>query len=117
MDNKVTLTQTRLIVEPVGLDKVWSLKNKLEVPLHHVVGATIDPEILDSSQGLRSPGLHTPGKWAGTYTQAGEKAFINVTRPSIPVVVHLADEQYTHLILGVENPRELVDLINTTIVG
>ena len=35
-----------LVVEMNGLDKLWSLKSKLTIPLAHVRGATVDPGTL-----------------------------------------------------------------------
>lgn len=32
MNNKVTLTDTALVVEPQGLDKMWSLTRSLSIP-------------------------------------------------------------------------------------
>jgi len=32
-----------LYVEMKGIDKVWSLHSKLEIPLVHVAGARVDP--------------------------------------------------------------------------
>lgn len=40
---RVTVTPTELIVEPRGLDKLWSFRRRVVVPLSHVRGATHDP--------------------------------------------------------------------------
>lgn len=115
MNNKVAIVGRTLEVEPQGLDKMWSFTGKLVVPLEHVLGASEDPGILDDAKGLRAPGLHVPGKWAGTYLEHGETTFWNVTRPESPIVIQLKDEHYDRLVLGVEHPRELVDRINAAI--
>ncbi len=67
--NTVTVNQATLIVEPMGLDKLWSFKRRLEIPLAHVRGATFDPGINDEPKGIRWPGLSIPGKWSGTFRQ------------------------------------------------
>ena len=115
MNNKVAIVGQTLEIEPQGLDKVWSFKGKLVVPLEHVLGASEDPGILEDAKGLRSPGLHVPGKWAGTYIEHGEKTFWNVTRPESPIVIQLKGERYDRLVLGVEQPRDLVNQINAAI--
>ena len=115
MNNRVAIVGRTLEVEPQGLDKMWSFKRKLVVPLEHVLGASEDPGILDDTKGLRAPGLHVPGKWAGTYMEHGEKTYWNVTRPESPIVIQLKDEHYDRLVLGVKHPRELVDQINAAI--
>jgi hypothetical protein len=115
MANKVAIVGRTLEIEPQGLDKVWSFKGKMVVPIEHVLGASEDPGILDDAKGIRAPGLHVPGKWAGTFILDGEKTFWNVARPECPVVIQLEGEQYDRLVLGVEHPHDLVDQINTAI--
>ena len=85
MANRVAIVRGNLEIEPLGMDRVWSFTGKLVVPMEHVLGATVDPGILDDAKGLRAPGLHVPGKWSGTFTQHGEKSFWNVVRPEQPV--------------------------------
>ena len=110
--NIVTITPTELIVEPTGLDKLWSFTRKLEIPLAHVRGATFDPGANQEPKGLRAPGLAIPGKWSGTFNRDGDKSFWNVSRPAQTVVVELSDERYDRLVLTVDEPRAIVDAIN-----
>lgn len=56
-----------------------------------------------------------PGKWSGTFVREGEKSFWNVDVPGDTVVIELGDEDYSRLVLTVDNPRELVDAINAAI--
>ncbi|MDH6236415.1 hypothetical protein H4V99_001160 [Cryobacterium sp. CG_9.6] len=58
--NIITLTDTALVVEPQGVDKLWSFTRKLEIPLNHVRGATFDPGANQEPKGLRAPGLELP---------------------------------------------------------
>ena len=57
---RVTVTPTELIVEPRGLDKLWSFRRRIVVPLSHVRGATHDPGMKHEPRGLRAPGLGLP---------------------------------------------------------
>ena len=107
--NIITLTDTMLVVEPQGLDKLWSFTRKLEIPLTHVRGANQEPK------GLRAPGLAIPGKWAGTFNKDGDKSFWNVSAPSETVVIELLDEHYARLVLTVDQPRSVVDAINNAV--
>ena len=113
--NIVTIVDNNLVVEPQGLDKLWSLKRRLEIPLASVRGATFDPGANNEPKGLRAPGLAIPGKWAGTFLRDGERSFWNVSKPGETVVIELANEHYDRLILTVDDPRALVDQINTAI--
>ena len=115
MSNIVTVTDTTLTVEPQGLDKLWSFTSKLEIPITHVRGATLDPGVADEPKGLRGPGLGLPGKWSGTYTRDGQRWFWNVSDVARTVVVELADEHYARLILTVDEPRATVDRINSAL--
>ncbi|QII82113.1 hypothetical protein [Jeotgalibaca arthritidis] len=115
MENKISIKNNNLIILPQGLDKVWSLKNKLEIPMTNVMGATIDKNILDVKKGFRGPGLEIPNKWSGTWTLNGEKIFWNVTRKETPVVIQLKNEKFSRLILGLDDAIEWVDEINNSI--
>lgn len=110
--NTVTVTDRTVTVEPQGLDKLWSLTRRLEFPADHVRGATFDPGANSEPKGIRSPGLHIPGKWAGTFQRDGEKSFWNVSAPDRTVVIELAGEDYDRLYLTVDDPRTVVDRIN-----
>lgn len=73
-------------------------------------------EILDESAGFRGPGTKLNNYWAGTFRKDGEKTFFNIkSADHKPVVVQLANENYTRLVLGVDNPEEIVDLVNNSI--
>ena len=113
--NTVTIVDNNLVVAPQGLDKLWSLKRRLEIPLASVRGATFDPGANNEPKGLRAPGLAIPGKWAGTFLRDGEKSFWNVSKPGETVVIEIAHEHYDRLILTVNDPRALVDRINAAI--
>ena len=113
--NTVSISADELVVEPQGLDKVWSLTDRLTIPLAHVRGATFDPGANAEPKGIRAPGLSVPGKWAGTFIHDGEKSFWNVSKPGQTVVIQLADEHFDRLILTVEEPRALVDQVNASL--
>lgn len=51
MANKITLQTRQLVVEPQGLDKIWSLRKKVVVPYQHILGATVNSEISRASRG------------------------------------------------------------------
>ena len=115
MQNKLKIEDNKLIVSPQGMNRFASLKRKIEVSLQNVVGASIDTVILNEHKGIRAPGTSIPGYWAGSFTKAGEKSFFNVKRGSKPVVIQLKSEEFTRLVLGVEDPEDVVDWINNSI--
>ena len=85
---------------------MWTLKSRLEIPLAHVVGAEVDPEIArEWHKGIRAPGTHVPGViTAGTFRQDGERVFWDVHDPERAVMIQLRDERYARLVIEVENP-------------
>ena len=119
MRNDVTLTGDRLVVEPRGLDRLWGLRRKIEVPLSQVRGATYDPEAFYAGKGLRAPGLALPNrKWVGTFFRDGQRTYWNVRRGGQTVVIELDPRApFMRLYLSVEDGRALVDRINAAVIG
>jgi hypothetical protein len=109
---RISIQNDDLVVEIEGLDKLWSLKSRLVIPLANVRGATADPGITGEPKGVRAPGTSLPGViTAGTFHQDGEQVFWNVRDGARAVVIQLADERYTRLIVEVTDPGATVALI------
>lgn len=115
MENKVTLQKNDLIISPTGFSKILSFKNSIVVPLKNVKGASVDRGIINEPKGFRELGTGLPDYLGGTFTHEGIKSFYNIKIGEIPVVIQLENEKYTRLILGVENPKKVVDDINNAI--
>lgn len=115
-NNKVTVTDDRLVVEPVGLDKIWSFTRRLQFPIAHVRGATYDPGMREEPKGWRAPGLRLPGKLSGTFHTGGKKQFWNVSGFERTIVVTLDPaERFDRLVITVDHPAETVDAINSAL--
>jgi hypothetical protein len=109
---RVSIDGDDLIVEIEGMDKLWALKSRLTIPLANVRGATIDPGMVAEPKGVRAPGAHVPGViTAGTFHRDGERVFWDVHDAARAVVIELADERYTRLVIEVADPRATVELI------
>ncbi|MBN3928864.1 hypothetical protein IQ279_04270 [Streptomyces verrucosisporus] len=109
---RVTVADDTLTVEVEGLDKLWALRSRLEIPLANVRGATRDPGIVRDPKGIRAPGTHVPGVIvAGTFHRDGERVFWDVKDPEKAVVIELADERYVRLVVQVDDPRAVVELV------
>ncbi|MGC4868616.1 hypothetical protein ACLQ3B_24630 [Micromonospora sp. DT53] len=101
-----------LVVQIEGMDRLWSLKNRMVIPLANVRGATADPGIAAEPKGLRAPGTSLPGViTAGTFHQDGERVFWNIRDGARAVVIELADEHYARLVVEVADPAATVALI------
>lgn len=116
---KVTVTPEDLVVEPVGLDKLWSFTRRLRFPLEHVRGATFDPGMRDEPKGWRGPGLGLPGKLSGTFHADGRRQFWNISGYDRAVVITLdpAAERYDRLVVTVDDPDQVVAAVNGALPG
>jgi hypothetical protein len=117
--NTLTLDSGRLVVEPVGLDKLWGFRRRIEVPLAQVRGATYDPGAAHAAKGLRAPGLALPGrKWVGTFRTDGDRCYWNVVAGGQTIVVSLRDgSPFDRLYLTVDDARAVVDRVNAAVAG
>ncbi|MEV6970886.1 hypothetical protein AB0M47_37875 [Hamadaea sp. NPDC051192] len=113
---QVSVDAGNLVVEIEGMDKLWALKSRLEIPLANVRGATADPGVVRESRGIRTAGTYMPGViTAGTFRVDGERIFWDVRDPAKAVVIELRDERYARLIVQVDDPRATVELIERTV--
>ncbi|MEU2253621.1 hypothetical protein [Nocardia xishanensis] len=109
---EVSIDGRDLVIRIEGLDKLLALKSRLTIPLANVRGATADPGIIKERKGIRAPGTHLPRVvTAGTFHIDGERVFWDVRDPDKAVVIELADEHYARLVVQVDNPADVVALI------
>ena len=115
----VTYAPTSAIFEVEGIDKLWALRSRLEIPLAHVVTARVDPTVARGWwHGLRLGGTNMPGVLtAGTFYHEGGLVFWDVHDPERTVVVELTHEHYRALIIEVEHPQEVVDELLRRLAG
>src|SRR5215204_7715352 len=110
---EVELAEDTLVIHVLGMDRLWALRSRLEIPLSHVSGAEAAAEVARRWwQGLRSGGTHVPGViTAGTFHQEGERVFWDVHDPEKAIVIRLRDERYERLVIEVEDPSATVAAI------
>ena len=114
---EVELAQEALIVHVRGMDRLFTLRSRLEVPLSHVEGAEADPEEARRRwHGIMERGIWVPGPiTAGTFYREGELVFWDVHDPEKTVVIRLRDERYARLIIEVEDPETTVARVNEAV--
>jgi hypothetical protein len=96
-----------------GMHKLWAFTSEIQIPCEHVIKAYQDEVIVTGKKGFRFPGTSVPGViHAGTFLNNGEKNFWDVSNSKNAIVIDLKDEQYHQLIIEVENPLEVIDLLN-----
>jgi hypothetical protein len=111
---EVELAQDALIVHVEGMDRLFALRSRLEVPLSHLEGAEADPDKARRRwHGIMERGIWVPGPiTAGTYYREGELVFWDVHNPEKTVVIRLKDERYRRLVIEVEDPEATVARVN-----
>ena len=109
---EVSIEDKKLVLKIKGIGKVFALKSEFTIPLTNVRGVTADSGVLKMPKGLRAPGTAVPGIfYAGTFYNDGDKVFWNVRHADKAIVVELEDEDFKRLVVEVENPAEIVELI------
>ncbi|HTX41380.1 MAG TPA: hypothetical protein VMD25_06095 [Acidobacteriaceae bacterium] len=115
----VQVSEGKLVLHVRGADQLWALRSTLEIPLEHIAGARADPEVARGWwHGVRLPGTFIPGViTAGTFYQHGQRVFWDVHHPDNTIVIDLHDERYNELIVEVENPAVVVEMIQAQLAG
>jgi len=103
---QVTIEGDRVIFEVEGLDKLWSLRSRLEIPLAHITGIEADQSQVNRWwHGFKVIGTDLPGLFAaGTFYQQGGLVFWDVRHPESTIIVSLEHEHYKKLIVEVADP-------------
>ncbi|MBL0171072.1 MAG: hypothetical protein IPP90_10125 [Gemmatimonadaceae bacterium] len=115
----ITVDGGVLHLEVVGIDKLWSLRSHLEIPLDHVRSAMPAPDSAKGwFEGLRLAGTFVPGLLtAGTFYEDGGLVFWDVHHPENAVAIELEHERYRRLVVEVEDPAATVRLIASALKG
>ena len=106
----VSFTLTTVIFEVEGIDKLWALRSRLELPLAHITGVRADPSVAHGWwHGLRLGGTNIPGLLtAGTFYHDDGFVFWDVHDPAQTIVVDLDHEHYRALVIEVAEPARVV---------
>ena len=114
-----TIDGDNLILEINGMDKLWSLKSRLSIPLAHVHSVRPDPGAARHwFDGLKVAGSYIPGiLTAGTFYEEGGLVFWDVHQAEHAIAIDLEHERYRRLIIEVADPAAAVRLIEVAITG
>ena len=113
----VSIESDRVVFDVLGLHQLWALRGRLEIPLAHVTGVDREPEQVGRWwHGWKLLGTDVPGVFAaGTFHYHGELVFWDVRDPERTIVVSLAHERYKKLIIEVEDPDAVVEMLRFAI--
>lgn len=110
---EITQHGSSLVFEVEGLDKMWAMRSRLEIPLSHIKAARVDDDATKGWwKGVKVGGAHIPGLiTAGTFFSKGRLVFYDAHKPENTIVVDLDHENYDALVLQVRDPAGAVKLI------
>lgn len=116
---EISIEGDRVHFDVEGLDRLWSLRSRLDIPLAHIRAVQFDPEAARGWwHGLKLLGTNIPGiLTVGTFYQHGEVVFYDVHDPERTIVLELEHETYKRLIVEVEDPQKTRSLIERVIKG
>jgi hypothetical protein len=103
---EVTIEGMKAVFAVQGMDKLWALRSRLEIPLEHIrdVHTDASPK-MGWFQGLKVWGTDVPNVFrAGTFYQDGGWVFWDVRHPDKVIVVELHDEKFQKLVVEVADP-------------
>jgi len=115
----VSVQQDRVVFEVEHIDKLWSLRSRLEIPVDHIKAAHIDTHpAMGLLQGSKVAGTDVPNFFkAGTFYQDGGLVFWDVRHAEHTIVVELIHERYHKLVIEVADSEAAVKLINGAIAS
>ena len=113
----ISVNEGTLVIEVQGMDKLWSFRSRLDIPLVHITGASQAPdEAKGWFDGLRLMGTHLPGVIsAGTFYEDGGLVFWDVHDTSRAIAIALEHERYQKLVVEVEDPSATLALIHDAV--
>jgi hypothetical protein len=97
----------RVIFEVEGIDKLWSLRSRLDIPLAHITDVEANADQVGRWwHGVKLWGTDVPGMFAaGTFFYHQELVFWDVHDPAKTIIVSLDHERYKKLIIEVADPK------------
>jgi len=115
---KIDVQNGKLELTLEGLDKLWAMKSRLEIPVANVSAVRADPTIAKEKgrTGIKLTGARLGERLiAGSFRQDGKTVFWDVHDPAKAIVLDLHDEHYAQLIVEVEDPAQAVAKVQSAL--
>ena len=110
---ELTIRGDKLRLQVKGLDRLWAMRSRLDIPVSCVRSVRADPTVARGLwKGVSAPGTHIPGIIiAGTFYQDDKRIFWDVHDPEATVVIDLVGQRFDQLIVQVQDPQAAVQLL------
>jgi hypothetical protein len=118
MDTYIDTDEHALRVTLHGLDVVWTTRRRFVIPLDHVSGARIDPNVARHGPWLgagHTDALLDYAVAAGPMLVHGRHEFWAVHHPERTLVIDLEGEAYERLVLEVRDPEGTAAAVNEAV--
>ena len=116
---RIEIKDDNLVVNMQGLRKLGTYRSEFSIPLATVKGVRINTEGWDEKPSISSSrwGIGWLGFYmGGSYWEKEGKVFVDIMREEAAIVIDLCEmEKYTKLVIGVDNPDEMVKLIEAAL--
>lgn len=102
-----------LVLKLTGMEKLEAVHGDIQVPLSSVQSITVVDDVIHAVHGMKMPGSRIPGVLAfGTFISGQETIFAVVHHQhKRGVKVVLQGARYHALIIGAEDPEQLVSAL------
>jgi len=113
----VEIVAETLAVRPRGLDELWCLRSRIDIPLPDVAMIRAVPRPQAPQPRLRLPGAHVSGMiTAGSYGTGTERTFYDVRRAERVLLISCRlGAEYKALVLEVSDPDVAAAILNATL--
>jgi len=110
---ELTIRGDRLRLRVRGMDRLWAMRSRLDIPLTSVRAVRVDPTVARGLwKGVSAPGTHIPGLIiAGTFYQDNRRIFWDVRHPDRALVIDLVGQHYDQLIVEVPEPNSAMKML------
>jgi hypothetical protein len=113
----VSITGDRVVFDVHGLDRLWALRSRLELPLAHILSVEANAEQVGRWwHGFKVMGTDVPGLLAaGSFYYQGELVFWDVHDPANAIILSLDHERYKKLIVEVDDPAGTIERLRSAL--
>ena len=117
---EIELTDDSLVVHVKGMDKLWAAKSTVTIPIGHVTAVELGviAAAQEALQGSLRFGTHLPHViTAGRFYRDKKIAFWDVHKGDSAITIHVAHDDYTHLVVEVADPWATVQAIRARLTA
>jgi len=118
---EIDLLVDKLIVEPMGWNKLWTLRSKINIPFSDIVSVEQDHRLAENGPvGVRFPGANIPGMYlAGTFWKFwGDnqvRSFWVRRHAGKCITIRLRDHHFDYVTVEVHDPETEIRHIRTAL--